>query len=47
VRPGINVAKALAPSQFQPVVSAVSDVASSYGLGFRDVAKRRGAALLM
>lgn len=47
VRPGINVAKALAPQQFQPVVSAVSDVASSYGLGFRDVAKRRGAALLM
>lgn len=47
IRPGINVAKALAPQQFQPVVSAVSDVASSYGLGFKDVAKRRGAALLM
>ena len=43
VRPGINVAKSLAP----PLVGAVSDVASSYGLGIRDVARRRGGALLM
>ena len=47
VRPGINVAKSLAPAQFQPLVGAVSDVASSYGLGIRDVARRRGGALLM
>jgi hypothetical protein len=32
-RPAVNVARSLAPAPFQPLVQAVSDVGSSYGLG--------------
>lgn len=46
-RAGINVAKAMAPAQFQPIVGEADKLAASYGFGFKDVAKRRGAALLM
>lgn len=43
IRPAINVAKAIVPGQFQPIVQGVSDVASSYGLG---LGRRRGGAML-
>lgn len=33
VRPGINLAKSVAPPQFQPLVSGADEVARSYGLG--------------
>jgi hypothetical protein len=46
-RAGINVAKSLAPQQFQPIVGEADKLAASYGFGIRDVSKRRGGALLM
>lgn len=46
-RAGINIAKSVAPAQFQPIVNEVSNLASSYGFGLRDMSRHRGGALLM
>ncbi len=43
VRPGINLAKAVVPAPFQPLVTGADEVARSYGLG---LGRRRGGAMM-
>ena len=43
VRPAINVAEKIVPSQFQPLVQGASEVARSYGLG---LGRRKGGAMI-
>lgn len=45
-RAGINVAKSLAPAQFQPIVGEADKLASSYGFGLQGMGRMRGGALL-